>query len=134
MRYWVPMLRNTLMKLLNRSALMLLPLAPYLEWINGLPAEVSELQQPLPAGALDAEGRVYLVAEFDADSSQEDALSQVLAEHWLALLENELGAWDELALHWPEPLSQELLQQWFEIKPLALAFDASHKVLMTAVL
>ncbi len=122
------------MKLLNRSALMLLPLAPYLEWINGLPAEVSELQQPLPAGALDTEARVYLVAELAADAGQEDPLPRLLADYWLALLENELGAWDELALYWPEPLTQALLQQWFEIKPLALAFDAANEPLMTAVL
>lgn len=118
------------MKLLNRSALMLLPLPPYLEWINSLPTEISELEQPLPAGALDNEGRVYLMAEFEPDSG----LEPVLADHWQALLENELGAWDELGLHWPEPLSQALLQQWFAIKPLALAFDAAAQPLLTAEL
>ena len=118
------------MKLLNSSALMLLPLPPYLEWINGLPAEISELEQPLPAGALDDEGRVYLIAEFEPDS----LVQPVLAEHWQALLENELGAWDELGLHWPEPLTQALLLQWFRIKPLALAFDASKQPLQTAQL
>lgn len=118
------------MKLLNRSALMLLPLPPYLEWINSLPAEISELEQPLPAGALDEEGRVYLIAELEPDSSVES----VLADHWQALLENELGAWDELGLHWPEPLTLALLLQWFAVRPLGLAFDAAQQPLLTAEL
>jgi hypothetical protein len=118
------------MKLLNRSALMLLPLPPYVKWINSLPAEISELEQPLPAGALDNEGRVYLTAEFEPDASVES----VLADHWQVLLENELGGWDELGLHWPEPLTQALLQQWFTIRPLALAFDAVKEPLLTAEL
>lgn len=126
------------MKLLNRSALMLLPLSPYLEWVNGLPIEVSELEQPLPEQALVAEGRVYLVAEFDSQSEAvaepDQALEDALAGQWQALFENELAAWDELGLHWPEPLTRTLLQQWFEIKPLALAFDADSKPLLTAVL
>ncbi len=118
------------MKLLNRSALMLQPQQAYLNWINSLPAEVSELDQPLAAGALDDEGRVYLVAEFESDL----CVASVVAGQWRVLLENELGVWDELGLHWPEPLSAALLSQWFDIKPLALAFDASAEPLMTAQL
>lgn len=116
------------MKLLNRSALMLQPRQPYLDWINALPGDVSELEQPLAAGELDAEGRVYLVDEFEQGDGD------LLASHWKQLLENELSAWDEFADHWPEPLNQSLLTQWFEIKPLPLAFDASTESLMTAQL
>ncbi|MEH6473401.1 MAG: hypothetical protein V7752_19390 [Halopseudomonas sp.] len=118
------------MKLLNRSGLMLQPCQPYLDWINDLPTEVSELEQPLAPGALDGESRVYLIAEFEPDQS----LGSLLSEQWQALFENELSAWDELGLHWPEAMSQELLQRWFEIKPLALAFDAETQPLMTATL
>ncbi len=128
------------MKLLNRSALMLLPLSPYLAWVNSLPVEVSELEQPLTEQALAAEGRVYLIAEFDShlgfdpEAEPDQVLDDALAGEWQALFENELAAWDELGLHWPQPLTRALLQQWFKIKPLALAFDADSKPLLTAVL
>ncbi len=118
------------MKLLNRSALMLQPRQPYLDWINALPSDVSELEQPLANGALDDEGRVYLVDEFEPEQGGEGTL----ASHWQRLFNNELSAWDEFGDHWPEPLSLSLLTEWFELKPLALAFDASDQTLMTAQL
>ncbi|MEH6652001.1 MAG: hypothetical protein V7707_18420 [Motiliproteus sp.] len=118
------------MKLLNRSAVLLQPLQPYLDWINALPLEVSELEQPLATGALNDEGRVYLVDEFETPAEADEAL----AGCWQQLFENELGAWDELAVHWPEPLSQQQLSLWFEIKAVPLAFDSSNKSLMMAQL
>ncbi|WP_421864667.1 hypothetical protein [Motiliproteus sp.] len=123
------------MKLLNRSALLVLPRQPYLDWINALPSEISELEQPLDMAALEAEGRVYLLDEADDDEPDAAKLLAIQLQHsWELLLENELGAWDELGRHWPEPLSQELLQQWFELKPLSLAFDAAREPLMLASL
>ena len=118
------------MKLLNRSALMLQPRLPYLEWVNSLPQQVTELEQPLTPAELEREGRVYLVDEFDPQADE----AVVLEPLALALLENELSAWDELALHWPPALDVELLQCWFEIKPLGLVFDAGEDRLMTAQL
>ena len=118
------------MKLLNRSAVLLQPLQPYLDWINALPLEVSELQQPLAVGALNDEGRVYLMDEFETQNEADQALNRC----WQQLFENELGAWDELALHWPEQLTQQQFSQWFEMKAAPLAFDCSKKPLMMAQL
>ena len=120
------------MKLLNRSAVILQPRQPYLDWINSLPSEMSELEQPLAAGAFDEEGRVYLIDEFEPESEQDE--DSLLASYWRSLLENELSAWDQFADHWPEPMNQALLTEWFEIKRLPLAFDASAESLMTAQL
>ena len=118
------------MKLLNRSALVLQPRQTYLDWINALPRDVSELEQPLTPASLDVEGRVYLVDEFEPEQGG----GAILAGHWQPLLSNELAAWDEFGDHWPEPLNQALFTEWFEFKPLALAFDASDQTLMTAQL
>ena len=118
------------MKLVNRSALTLRPRQPYLDWINQLPSELTELEQPLAAGALDNEARVYLIGE----SEPEQSLAALLAPCWQLLLENELGAWDELGRHWPEPLSLELLTDWFEVSEQALVFDAQAEPLMLAEL
>ncbi|RDE25253.1 hypothetical protein DV711_06800 [Motiliproteus coralliicola] len=123
------------MKLLNRSALLVLPRQPYLDWVNALPSEISELEQPLSLAALEVEGRVYLLDEAESDELDADQLlAEQLQHSWQSLLENELGAWDELGRHWPEPLSQQLLQEWFELKPLSLAFDAAAEPLMLASL
>lgn len=118
------------MKLLNRAALWLQPKQGYLDWINNLPAEVSELDQPLAVGALDDEGRIYLVEELEDDQD----LKQTLLVHCDAILENELSAWDELGKFWPETLDPDLLADWFDIRLMPLAFDAAEQPLMTAVL
>lgn len=118
------------MKLLNRSALMLIPRQPYVDWVNSLPADISELEQPLERQQLTAEGRVYLIDEYEAEQS----LVPVIERYGLALLKNELGAWDEFAEHWPDPLANELISQWFELRLLPLAFDAESGPLMAAVL
>ncbi len=118
------------MKLLNRAALWLQPKQGYLDWINSLPSAVSELEQPLAEGALDEEGRIYLVEELEEDQG----LEQTLALHCSLVLENELAAWDELGTYWPEVLDQPLLTRWFDIRLMPLAFDAAERPLMTAVL
>lgn len=121
------------MKLLNRSALLVMPRQPYLDWINALPAEVSELEQPLTLVELEAEGRVYLLDEAESDElDAQQLLAVLLQQSWQPLLENELGAWDELGRYWPEPISQQLLGEWFDLKPLSLAFDAADGPLLLA--
>ncbi|HEY5717352.1 MAG TPA: hypothetical protein VIS52_02600 [Motiliproteus sp.] len=116
------------MKLINRSAIMVLPLQPYADWVNQLNPAISGLDHPMELESHRREGRVYLVDE------QEDALAleTVVPECWRQIFENELAAWDEFADSWPGGLSEILFREWFEIQPLLLAFDLGEDVLMTA--
>lgn len=117
------------MKLLNRSALVVRPRQPFVDWVGTLDSEHSGLDEPLTLAQHREEGRVYLVAERELVD-----LKGALEEHYLELFENELAAWDELALCWPESLSLVLFLDWFEVEPLLLAFDLAEQPLMMAEL
>lgn len=113
------------MKLLNRSALLLRPCAPFADWVARVaPDEAPELD------ALRAEGRVYLIDEVDSEAD----IEQALAQGWRTMFENELGAWDEFGDDWPQPLTAELFAHWFEVEPQVLAFDLSEQPLLRAAL
>lgn len=117
------------MKLLNRSAFSLLPKQPFVDWTNQLPLD-DELTGEMTLEDHRQEGTVYLVDEVEEEGSFDDAM----ARHWKAMFENELAAWDEFADHWPQSLTLELFNQWFELKPQVLALDMSKEPLMTAQL
>ncbi len=116
------------MKLINRSALVVRPKQPYVDWVNGLDSEISGLEQALTLEQHLREGRVYLIGE----QQQLDNVSELVSGHWQTLFENELGGWDEFADHWPKPLSQGQFENWFEVQPQLMVFDLSTEALMVA--
>nr|WP_067298182.1 hypothetical protein [Marinobacterium profundum] len=121
------------MKLLNRAAFALLPRQPFADWVKGLPAdagEASEDEQELSLAALRTEGTLYLIDEVFS----EDDFAAAQLDHWRKMFENELSAWDEFGDHWPENLSAELFDAWFELQPQLMAIDLSSKPLMLAPL
>lgn len=112
-------------KLLNRSALAVRPKAPMADWVARVaPDEALDLEQ------LRREGTTYLIDEVEQESDFADALKN----GWQAIFENELAAWDEFADEWPEPLTPELFDQWFDVEPQILAFDLSAQPLLRAEL
>ena len=117
------------MKLINRSALVVLPRQPYADWVNGLDIATSGLEAPLTLADHRREGRVYLVSE------QETAAAVTLTLESLRerILDNELSAWDEFGDHWP-PRSPDLFEAWFEVQPQLLCFDLSSEPLLVATL
>lgn len=117
------------MKLLNRSAFAVLPRQPFADWANGLP-DSDELNHRLTLEEHRREGTVYLIGEVASEAD----LEQALAQHWHSIFENELAAWDEMADHWPDPLSFELFQSWFEATPQVMVIDLERAPIMTAML
>lgn len=115
------------MKLLNRIGFSVKPLQPYADWVNGLPAAVSELVEAMSLAEHQQECRVYLFDDPEADL-QEWLRS---SEQWQLIFDNELAAWDEFADCWPER-NYEHFCQWFALEPLPLVFDAAEAALMRA--
>ena len=116
------------MKLLNRSAFVVLPKQPFVDWTNGLDLDEPEFQQHLTLEEQRQEGTVYLVDEVE---SEED-FKKHLTENWQQIFENELSAWDEMADCWPSTLSLEIFHKWFDLYPQVMALDLSRQPLMTA--
>ncbi|WP_299183948.1 hypothetical protein [uncultured Neptuniibacter sp.] len=118
------------MKLLNRSAFVVLPRQPFADWTNGLDVDADGLHQSLTLEEQRREGTVYLIDEV---SSDED-FKRALKANWLAIFQNELSAWDELGDFWPHDLNQELFSEWFDIYPQIMALDLAKQPLMMASL
>lgn len=110
------------MKLLNRAALVVSACEPMAQWLATiLPDEAPTLAE------LQAEGRVYLLDEFD----EQPELSAVIEANWRAIFENELSVWDEFGDEWPE-LNPALFATWFSCELKELVFDLATAPLMRA--
>ena len=104
------------MDLVNRSAIIVKPKRPYLEWTKqddteGLAESVFE--------SLHEEPHIYLVPEWEDDSSQQ----QVLEEFWPTLFEAMLAGWLTDPGSWPKKRTYEMFQDWFEIQMTSIVED-----------
>jgi hypothetical protein len=116
------------MKLLNRSAFVVLPREPFVSWTNSLDVDADGLHQSLSIEEQRREGTVYLIDEV----SNEADFTKALEAQWSHIFHNELSAWDELGDCWPHDINYETFQLWFDIYPQIMAIDLSTKPLMMA--
>ena len=79
---------------------------------------------------LQKEGNVYLIGEVES----EDDFSREIGQHWRAIFENELTAWDEMGDFWPSELSLDLFNQWFSVGHQLMVFDITEDTLLVAPL
>ena len=104
------------MELLNRRAVIVKPLRPYLEWAKrddaeGLAESVFE--------NLRSEPHVYLLPEYEEPTSQQE----VLEEFWPALFEVMLEGWVTDEAFWPKNRTLGMFQEWFEIQMSSMVQD-----------
>lgn len=118
------------MKLLNRSAFVVLPRQPFADWTNSLDVDADGLHQVLTLEEQRREGTVYLIDEVSNEADFEIALQG----SWKTIFQNELSAWDEIGDFWPTSLSFQLFQEWFEVSHQIMALDLSHDPLLMATL
>jgi len=116
------------MKLLNRSAFVVLPKQPFADWTNSLDVDADGLHQCLTLEEQRREGTVYLIDEV----SSEGDFSKALEKNWQSIFHNELSAWDELGDHWPHEISFANFQAWFDVYPQIMALDLAAQPLMMA--
>lgn len=118
------------MKLLNRSAFVVLPRQPFVDWSNGLDVDADGLNQQLSLEEQRREGTVYMIDEVNSEAD----FQQALQGQWRNIFQNELSAWDELGDFWPHELNFEKFQQWFDVYPQIMALDLSTQPLLMATL
>ena len=104
------------MEMLNRSAVSVKPLRPYLEWAKGDDAgEVADIVFE----NLRSEPHVYLLPEYEGPTSQQE----VLEEFWPALFEAMSEGWVRDEAFWPKNRTLEMFQEWFEIQMSSMVQD-----------
>jgi len=91
--------------MLNRSAVIVRPKQPYLDWAAQLD-DSAILPDP------EDERTVYLIPEYD----DEDHAWELLEELYEEIFENELYGWHTDESAWPENRDFAMFQEWFEIE------------------
>jgi hypothetical protein len=104
------------MELLNRSAVIIKPLRPYLEWAKG---DGTEELAELVFENLRREPHVYLLPEYEDPKSQQE----VLEESWPVLFEAMLAGWVTDEAFWPKNRTPRMFQGWFEIQISSMILD-----------
>ena len=103
------------MKTLNRSAAIVRPKAPYVEWANGLedggPTMDLEDQRRKPA--------VFLLPAVVYDSD----FQRLLAEHFQAMFEFQLWTWMTDEACWPTNRTLEVFTEWFDVEFQSMPVD-----------
>ena len=95
--------------MLNRSAVIITPLLPYLEWAkrdddSGVAERVFETMRREP--------HVYLLPEYENPESER----AVLEHFWPRLFAAMLGCWLTDETQWPKDRTHGMFRAWFEVQ------------------
>lgn len=91
--------------MLNRAALIVRPLKPYIDWAVALD---DSGVAPRP----DDECTIYLVSEYGFEHETGKLLAQVYAE----VFERELFAWHTDEAAWPKKRTRAAFKRWFKVE------------------
>jgi hypothetical protein len=105
-----------MMEMLNRSAVIVKPRQPYLEWARrddaeGLAESVFETLRKEPTA--------YLLPEYEDPSSERE----VLEEFWPVLFEAMLVGWVTDEASWPKNRTFGMFQEWFDVQMSSIVED-----------
>lgn len=107
------------MRTLNRSALVVTPKQPFLEWLHSIDPSSHDLKMT----DLRSDPSVYLFT----DCSDDTELTPYLKEACEEIFEQELESWDRMEETWPKDRSFEAFQRWFDYSIHRMIFDlADH--------
>jgi hypothetical protein len=96
------------MSFLYRSAITITRKQPYIDWANRLEDGGPELTAELAAD----QRTIYLVPEV----ARRADFAALLDEFWETIFEEELAAWEEAEERWPESLTRETFDAWFDVE------------------
>ena len=91
--------------MLNRSALIVRPAKPFLEW-------AAQLDDSGLLPNVEGEQTVYLIPEFTSEAEQRQVLQEVFA----GVFESELEQWHTQESDWPKKRTLSMFRQWFVIE------------------
>lgn len=109
---------------LNRTAVVLKPRAPFLDWVRALLRDEGETDWD--DEEIREEPNVYLLP--DSESREESV--EDLADRAEELFEIELKGWTLETDRWPEERDWEAFQEWFDFEFLGLVLDTTEEELV----
>lgn len=106
---------------INRSALIVKPAQPFLDWLHG----VDPTSAHLTLADLQREPTIYLVPECD----NQDQAIEYLGESVRDILEEHLNGWYRVPRVWPTKRDLPIFQRWFEFSFHSMIVDLCDDVL-----
>jgi hypothetical protein len=100
---------------IDRSALIVIPAQPFLDWLH----RTDETSKDLSLEDLSREPTIYLVPEYD---TEEDAELYV-HKHCREIFEEQLDGWYRVPSAWPPDRGFRVFKQWFEYHFHAVLLD-----------
>lgn len=100
---------------LNRTALVIRPKQPYIDWANSLEEDGPKLS----LRKQDQEYTIYLVEEFNSDLDPGPALQK----HYSSIFEQELAGWHRDPSAWPGKRSLRTFMEWFDVEMHSMVVD-----------
>ena len=103
------------MKLINRSAIIIMPAQPFLDWLH----QVDPTSAHLTLTDLRQEPAIYLLPECE---SKDEAL-EVLGGDISNIFEEQLGGWYRVPETWPKERNLRTFRGWVECSFHSMIFD-----------
>ena len=109
------------METINRSAIIIKPAQPFLDWLQ----QVDPTSAHLTLEDLQREPTIYLVPECDT----EDHAVECLGESAGTIFEEHLDGWYRVPAVWPTKRDLATFQRWFEFSFHSMIVDVCDDVL-----
>jgi hypothetical protein len=110
------------MDTLNRSAIVVKPTQPFLDWLHA--ADPTSLH--LTLRDLLREPTIYLIPECDTEEDVAEALDKLCGE----IFEEQLAGWYSDISTWPRDRSYEVFCQWFDYQHHSMLVDLCNEPLI----
>ena len=103
------------MRTINRSAVVVFPKQPFLDWLHRVDLTSGELT----LADLCRDPGIYLLPEYGLETELEAYLEDVCQE----IFEEQMNGWFRAEELWPEERNFEVFRQWFECQFHSMLFD-----------
>ncbi len=115
-------LRALPIRLLNRTAVTIIPRQPYIDWANSIDDNWPKYDLDEP----DNEYTVYLIDE----TGDNTAARRIVQRHCAFIFEYELAAWCVDEDTWPPKRDWRTFKQWFEVQINSMVIDLGKRLLL----
>ena len=102
---------------INRTAVLLVPREPFLEWLN----DTDPSEEPLTMEDLFEDNNIFMIPRFDDESRS----IKWIERYWDALFEYMLSEWVTEESLWPQERTLDLFREWFDVEIHTLVWDLS---------
>src|SRR5579872_1122324 len=107
---------------LNRTALVVQPKQPFLDWLHG----VDPKSHHLTLDELRDDATVYLLPESDSEA----AWTEQLRAQYRDIFNEQLDGWFRDQTTWPTPATFKVFTDWFYIESHSMVIDMAKKPLL----